>query len=135
MNTTTRPATVAACILAALYLLSAAGLVYLVAMVRERVPVPPEAESSLARFVLVSGVFAGLWAWSAVACARRRPSPIILAAIVLTAVQLVRSGLGETIWAAELDPLEIGRTIFHAVLVAVVIAWRPRGIVRAASRG
>lgn len=129
MKTTTRPATVAAGFLAVPYLFSAVAIVYLLTMLRERMPVPPELEPWVALSFLVQAVFVGLWAWSAVACARHQPSPVILTAIVLTAGQLVRGALSE-IWTSELDGIEIARSLLDVVLVVVVFVWRPRGDAR-----
>lgn len=126
----TLPATIAAALLAARYAGFAGFAVYFVRFARARGLENAELETWFLGMTTVWGLLAALWTWTAICCARRKPSWVPLVTIGVTAVDIavfvVTSLVGSLTTMESLDAVALVRTLIEIALVAVVIVWRPR---------
>jgi hypothetical protein len=104
--------------------------VYFIGYAREHGLASSEIATSLYAMVVLGGMLALLWIWTAICCARRKPSWLALATMGLGAAEVayfsVPAFVRMLVGAAAFDAVDTGRVLLEIALVAAVIVWRPR---------
>jgi hypothetical protein len=126
----TFPATIAAALLSARSAGLSASAVYLSRFAQQRGLQPPTLETSLRAMMVLGGLLAALWLWTAICCARHKPSWIALGTMGLSAAEIAYFSLPalvkSLVGAEPFDVVDTVMALLGIALVAIVILWRPR---------